>query len=160
MRWPRRSDRGATPDLIERLALAVAAGDSPIMAVRRVVEDPPPGWQSLATDTLRRLERGQRLVEVLSLWRHTPGLDLGDVADVLLAAERDGGALGPVLDQLAAEARAQRRRLAQAQARQLPVRLAAPLVLCTLPSFVLLGVVPLVAGALASLDLDLAGGTP
>lgn len=156
----RRRVQGSAPDVIERLALAVAAGDPPAQAVRRVVSAPPAGWENLATETLRRLERGQRLGEALMLWRHTPGLDLGDVVDVLLAAERDGGPLAPVLDQLAAEARAQRRREALAQARQLPVRLAAPLVLCTLPSFVLLAIVPLVAGALASLQLDLSEGTP
>jgi hypothetical protein len=33
----------------------------------------------------------------------------------------------------------------------LPVRLAMPLVLCTLPSFVLLAIVPLLVGALSSL---------
>jgi pilus assembly protein TadC len=106
------------------------------------------------------LERGQRLSDVLMRWRQAGGWDIADVVDVLLAADRDGGPVAPVLDQLAAEARAQRRREAAAQARQLPVRLAAPLVLCTLPSFVLLGVVPLVAGALASLDVNLPETTP
>ena len=156
----RQHHTGSAPEVIERLALAVAAGDPPAQAVRRVVTAPPEGWEALAADTLRRLERGQRLGEALMPWRHAPGLDLGDVIDVLLAAERDGGPLAPVLDQLAGEARAQRRREALTQARQLPVRLAAPLVLCTLPSFVLLAIVPLVAGALASLQLDLTEGTP
>lgn len=157
----RRSRRAAsTPEVIERLALAVAAGDPPAAAVRRVMSSPPAGWEHLAALTLRRLDGGQRLADVLGDWRQSAGGDLADVVDVLLAAERDGGALAPVLDQLAAEARAQRRRDAMAQARQLPVRLAAPLVLCTLPSFVLLGIVPLVAGALASLELDLPEASP
>ena len=42
-------------------------------------------------------------------------------------------ALAPVLDRLAGEARAARRRLAEADARRLPVRLTFPLVACTLP---------------------------
>jgi len=48
-------------------------------------------------------------------------------------------------------ARQQRRRDSDAAARELPVRLAVPLVLCTLPSFVLLAIVPLLLGALSSL---------
>lgn len=156
----RRTMQGSVPELIEHLALAVAAGDSVGLAVRRVAASPPVGWESLARHTRERLERGQRLAEVLMAWRDAGGLDLADVVDVLLAADRDGGPLAPVLDQLAAEARAQRRRHAMAEARQLPVRLAAPLVLCTLPSFVLLGIVPLVAGAVASLNLNLSEGTP
>jgi type II secretory pathway component PulF len=156
----RRTAPPSVPDLIESLALAVAAGDTVNLAVRRVAASPPRGWKPLGDETLHRLQRGQRLVDALSHWRGVGGLDLAEVVEVLVAADRDGGPLAGVLRQLSSEARAQRRREAMAQARQLPVRLAAPLVLCTLPSFVLLGVVPLVAGAVASLDLNLAERTP
>ena len=44
---------------------------------------------------------------------------------------------------LAAEARLERRRAAEATARRVPVKLLFPLVLCTLPAFALLTVVPL-----------------
>ena len=58
--------------------------------------------------------------------------------------------IAPVLERLAEEARSERRRAADAAARQLPVRLAAPLVVCTLPAFVLLAIVPLLIGAFSS----------
>ena len=156
----RRRTTVDTPEVIERLSLAVAAGDTPGMAIRRLAQSPPPGCESLMAETLRRLDRGQRLADALAAWRTVGGWEFADVIDVMLAAERDGGHVAPVLERLASEAREQRRREALARARQLPVRLAAPLVVCTLPSFVLLGVVPLVAGALASLDLNLSKGTP
>ena len=73
------------------------------------------------------------------------------LADGLAAADRDGLPLAPVLDRLADEARQHRRRQADTLARQLPVRLSLPLVLCTLPSFVLLAVAPLLLAALSSL---------
>jgi tight adherence protein C len=60
-----------------------------------------------------------------------------------------------VLDRLADEARRHRRRLADASARELPVRLAVPLVSCTLPAFVLLTIAPVLAGALSSLRSSL-----
>ena len=56
-----------------------------------------------------------------------------------------------MLDRLAVDARAARRRLGEAEARRLPVRLTFPLVSCTLPSFVLLAIAPAVLGALSTL---------
>ena len=47
--------------------------------------------------------------------------------------------------------RQQRRQELDAAARQLPIRMAIPLVACVLPSFVLLGVVPLFVGSLGGL---------
>ncbi len=57
----------------------------------------------------------------------------------------------PALDRLAADARTARRRIGEAAARRLPVRLTASLVTCTLPSFVLLAIKPAVLGALSTL---------
>lgn len=71
--------------------------------------------------------------------------------DSFAAADRYGLPLAPIVERLAAEARHQRRRRTEAVARQLPIRMAAPLVLCTLPSFVLLAVAPLLLAAISSL---------
>ena len=57
----------------------------------------------------------------------------------------------PVLDRLADDIRAERRRRAERQARTLPIKLAFPLVVCTLPSFVLLAIVPALLGAVSTL---------
>ncbi len=73
------------------------------------------------------------------------------IADGIAAAERYGLPLAPLLDTLSDQAHAARRRLAEAEARRLPVRLSFPLVVCTLPSFVLLAVVPAVMGTISSL---------
>ena len=67
------------------------------------------------------------------------------------AAVRDGLPLTPVLDRLTDEANATRRRQGEAAARRLPVRLSFPLVVCTLPSFVLLAIAPAVLGAISTL---------
>ena len=53
--------------------------------------------------------------------------------------------MGTVLSRLADDARRQRRHDLEAAVRRLPVRLSFPLVCCSLPAFVLLTVVPLVA---------------
>ena len=59
--------------------------------------------------------------------------------------------MADVLTQLSVETRATRRRLDEAAARALPVKLSFPLVVCTLPSFVLLAIAPAVLAALSSL---------
>lgn len=84
--------------------------------------------------------------------------DLGDVIRPLtggiLAAERDGVPLEPLLRRAADEARRKRRIQAETAARRLPVLMLFPLVMCVLPAFVLLSVVPLLADSISSLDLS------
>ena len=73
------------------------------------------------------------------------------LSDLVGSADRYGLPLAPVLDQLAAQARADPRPADEAAARSLPIKLAFPLVVCTLPSFVLLAIAPAVMAALSSL---------
>ena len=94
---------------------------------------------------------GSRFAEALGELRTRIGPIAQPLVDSLSAADRYGLPLAPVLERLSFEARQQRRRDTDAAARELPVRLAMPLVLCTLPSFVLLAIVPLLLGALSSL---------
>jgi hypothetical protein len=70
---------------------------------------------------------------------------------LLVAAHRDGAPVVEPLTRLAGDLRADRRRAVEARARQVPVRLLFPLVLCSLPAFVLLAIVPPVVAALTDL---------
>jgi tight adherence protein C len=96
----------------------------------------------------QRVATGERFADALGVLPALLGPRAHALADAFAAADRDGLPLAPVLVRLASEARHDRRRRADARARQLPVRLAFPLVLCTLPSFVLLAVAPLLLAAL------------
>jgi type II secretory pathway component PulF len=107
-----------------------------------------------ARDLLQRCDNGARLVDALPALTDHFGATAVSVVNVLAAAERDGLPLAPVLERLVHEAHAERRRRAQTEAAQLPVRLAFPLVVCILPSFVALTVVPIFVGALSSLSLS------
>ena len=73
------------------------------------------------------------------------------IVHAIVAAEQDGASMGTVLSRLAEDARRQRRHDLEAAVRRLPVRLSFPLVCCSLPAFVLLTVVPLVAAGLRRL---------
>ncbi len=76
---------------------------------------------------------------------------LRPLCDALLASDRLGAPVGPVLARLAAEERTALRRRAEAHARRVPVRLLFPLVFLVLPAFVLLTVVPGLAAGLGRL---------
>jgi tight adherence protein C len=73
------------------------------------------------------------------------------LVDVLLASERYGVPLGERLDRVAHDARLERRRRGEERARRVPVLLLFPLVLCVLPAFAFLTVVPLLVGSLPDL---------
>jgi tight adherence protein C len=119
--------------------------------MRAVADSTPDELRPSFIAVVDRMAAGQRLADALGALNDGLGTIAEPLVDSLAAAERYGLPLAPVLDRLADEARSARRRQAEAAARQLPVRLAAPLVLCTLPSFVLLAIVPLLLGTFNSL---------
>ncbi len=147
----RAAVEAALPDAIDLVVLAVRAGLLPLAALREVHRHFAPELRAAVEAVLQRVDRGDRFADALPELSARLGPCIAPLVDGFAAADRDGLPLGPVLERLAADARAQRRRQLDALARQLPVRLSVPLVLCTLPSFVLMAVVPLLLAALSSL---------
>jgi tight adherence protein C len=145
-----RSTRTSYPDAIDLVVLALRAGALPTTALAATAPHLPAELRAAFDEVAARTERGERFADAIGALPERLGEIARPMADALAAAERYGLPIAPVLERLADEARAQRRRAADAAARQLPVRLAGPLVVCTLPSFVLLAIVPLLVGALSS----------
>jgi len=79
--------------------------------------------------------------------------ELAPLARTVARAVDSGAALAPALTRLAADRRAAARAAAAARARAVGVRAVAPLGLCFLPAFILLGVAPAVAGIAQTLLL-------
>lgn len=71
----------------------------------------------------------------------------------LARAHESGASVAAAVERLSADLRGGVRARAEAKARSVEVRAAAPLGVCLLPSFLLLGVVPMTAGILGSLDV-------
>lgn len=67
--------------------------------------------------------------------------------DSLSASLADGQSIQQVLTRLDAEARKAREREVEISVAKLPIRLAAPLVTCVLPAYILIGAIPVVAFA-------------
>jgi tight adherence protein C len=139
------------PDAIELLVLTVQAGLTPHQAVRNLVSIAPPSLTPAFESVCHRLDRGDALADAMTALHDEIGAGADPVVDAIASAERYGLPLAPVLERLAGEARSTRRRLGEADARRLPITLSFPLVVCTLPSFVLLAIAPSVLAAISSL---------
>lgn len=148
-----RSLIAALPETIDQLGLAVGAGLTLPAALRLVRRWLPAPTAPLVDDALARLDAGAPLTEALAhVGRSLPSTARRPIT-VIVAATRDGAPLGPSLARAADEARRARRREAEVRARRLPVLMLLPLVLCVLPAFVLLTLVPLVVGSLDGLSI-------
>lgn len=146
-----RAITNALPDAVDLLLLATSAGQSlplahPLVA-RRIA---PPLGEALrvaATEADAGRPRADALVAAMA--------PLGDRALGLSHALADhlryGVPLAATLERWSAELRSDRRRQAEEAARHVPVRLLAPLIVCVLPAFALLTVVPLLVASLQAL---------
>lgn len=139
------------PEMIDILRLGVHSGLSVHLLIPTVLDALPAAVRPAFVEVQRRVARGARLGDALEALTV-----LGDAAHPVLAALRaaafEGTSLSTSLDRSATEARALRRRRAEQEARRLPVLLLFPLVLCVLPAFVLLAVVPLLVTSLGALS--------
>lgn len=138
------------PVAIDLLGVAVGAGCTPYLAVEVAARWSPAPVASAFDDVLRTCALGLDFESALDATaRSVPRLR--PLADALLATDRLGVPVGPVLARLAEEDRTALRRAAEAHAQRIPVRLLFPLVFLVLPAFVLLTVVPGLAAGLGRL---------
>lgn len=98
-----------------------------------------------------RLELG---ADPLTEWRRMAGdPHLGSLARTMLRTLESGAPVVDGLTRLAQDRRRERRTETQLRARNVGVRAAAPLAACFLPAFMLVGVVPTIAGAFSNFVL-------
>lgn len=137
------------PQIVDLLAVTLAAGAAPGAAVTTVtaaVEGP-------VADELSAVERALSLGrDPAGVWRDVarrPGM--GPLGRSMARAVETGASVSEALHRLADDLQVTERAEAESRARSVGVRAAAPLGLCLLPAFVLIGVVPLVAGTVGVL---------
>jgi Flp pilus assembly protein TadB len=143
--------RAELPHVVGLLASAVRSGLPPAGALALVcVALPGPAADSLAT-LPPRIALGVDPAEAWKALETDPGL--APLGRTLARSARTGEPIADALDRLGAELAARARADAEDAARRVGVRAAVPLGLCLLPAFLLIGIVPVVAG----LVTDLAG---
>lgn len=141
------------PDVVDLLRLTTLAGLPVATAVTAIGRRPGGPVGTAFHDAATRLGRGAATAEVLTQLVRDCGPPIRSFVDALVDHDRYGTPLAPTLDRLAVETRLRRRRQAEEAARRLPVLLLFPLVLTTLPAFILLAIVPLLVGSFSSLRL-------
>ncbi len=141
------------PEVIDLIRLSLASGGAILLALRGVAARPIGPISAALGDVCLRIERGHRTADSLDQLVGATTAEVRSLVRALVGAEHYGTELMPTLERLAGEARDARRRRAQIAARRVPIRLLLPLVLCILPAFVLLTLVPTLAGTLDGLDL-------
>lgn len=146
-------ERRCLPEVIDLIIAALRAGYTPARAMTFLASTAPDPVRHVFTAVATGLERGERFSVLLRHAADRLGSDYRPLCDILTAAERLGIPTETMILQLSADAHLMRRLLAEADARRLPVRLGLPLVCCTLPSFVVLVIVPVIAGTLTELHI-------
>lgn len=141
------------PDSVDLLLAALRAGHTPILAMELLARHAPLSVREAFRAVIVSVDSGERLGTALD---EIPRV-LGPIARPLTEILVDGDRLGIPIDQIAYQlsiaARHHRRRQAESSARKLPVQLAVPLVACTLPSFVVLVIVPVIAATLGHIRI-------
>jgi Flp pilus assembly protein TadB len=139
------------PHVVDLMTAALTAGAAPttaLGAVARVVDAPMSEELDAAC---ARLSLG---ADPTAVWASMAGHpQLGRLGTTLLRSAESGAPVAESLLRLAEDLRARERAGVEERVRQVEVKAAVPLGVCLLPSFVLIGVVPLVAGSVSGLLL-------
>jgi Flp pilus assembly protein TadB len=139
------------PHVVDLMTAALAAGAAPTTALALVAEVVDPVMEEELRSWTTRLALGG---DPVTVWESMAGHpQLGRLGTTLHRSAESGAPVTAALQRLSEDLRARRRAAVEERVRQVEVRAAVPLGVCLLPAFVLVGVVPLVAGSVSGLLL-------
>ena len=144
----RRRERlaAAVPHAVDLFAACLAAGLSPGTAVEHIAGAVEPPLSEELEEIASRLRLG---VDPSTVWRDLSAHpQLGGLGRTVARATDSGASVSEAMLRLAEDLRRRHRAETESRARSVGVKAALPLGGCLLPAFVLVGVVPLVAGSL------------
>ena len=141
------------PDTIDLARIVITSGATVTETVEVLAARAPEPFAGAFTAAATEVRQGVRLVDALPTVTNQVGESARGIVRALQTGERDGVSVAPLLERVRVEALRVRRHELEVAARRLPVLLLFPLVVCVLPAFVLLTVVPLLANALQDLQV-------
>jgi pilus assembly protein TadC len=148
----------AAIETVDLLLAMLRAGYSLPQSLMKLADIAPDFVRKDFIDARDAITSGRPIHESLIDLRSRLGAEFASLIDLMSSAIRLGIPTEALVVRIHDEARFARRQQGDILARQLSVRLTLPLVLCTLPSFVFLIIVPIVMGAIAQLRPN--GATP
>ena len=150
-RRDRERARRDLPHVVGLLGDALRSGQPPDQALALVSEAlPGPAAPRLAA-VVPRLRLGTDPGRVWSELAADPAL--GPLGRAFVRAHQSGTPVVPAVERLAEELARTARAEVEDRARRVGVKAAVPLGVCLLPAFILLGIVPIVAGLLTNLGI-------
>lgn len=150
-RRQREELRAELPVLVLLLAATLRAGATPAAGVRRVCAALPGVAATRLSAVPDRLALG---ADPAAVWEEVAAdPELAPLGRAMARAQRSGASVALTVERLAGELAAAARAELEDRARAVGVKAAVPLGVCLLPSFLLLGIVPMVAGLAAGLGL-------
>jgi Flp pilus assembly protein TadB len=149
VRRRREQVAAGVPHAVDLLAACLAVGLSPGAALEQVTAALGPPVSDELSEVVSRLRMG---VDPVTVWRDLAGHpQLGGLGRSVARAVESGASVAEAMQRLADDLRRQGRAEVESRARAVGVKAAVPLGVCLLPAFVLVGVVPLVAGSVSVL---------
>lgn len=137
------------PMAVHLLGASLAAGASPAAGVLAVAEALPGPVAEELRSTHHRLVLG---LDPVAAWSAVPP-QLRPLGRTMARAHESGASVRVAVESLSEDLRQGARARVETLARTVEVRAAAPLGLCFLPAFVLLGIVPMAVGIFSSIRL-------
>jgi Flp pilus assembly protein TadB len=139
----------AVPHAVDLMASCLAVGLSPVAALEQVTAAVDPPLADELSTVCARLRLG---VDPTTVWRDLAAHpQLGGLGRAVSRAVDSGASVADAMLRLADDLRRRSRADVEGRARTVGVKAALPLGGCLLPAFVLVGVVPLVAGSVSVL---------
>jgi Flp pilus assembly protein TadB len=149
VRRRREEVRRDLPHVVTLLAAALRSGQAPVEAVELVCRALPGAASERLAAVAARLRLGGDAGVTWDRLADDP--DLGPLGRALARAHRTGAPVVAAVEGLADELGARARAEVEDRARAVGVRAAVPLGVCLLPSFLLLGIVPLAVSLATSI---------
>lgn len=141
-----RASRAELPEALDFLAVCLSAGSTSSDAVETVADVSPPATAALLRQVSAHLHVGRTPEEAWDTLRQHP--IWGDAARDLARSARSGTSLVEVLQAHAEDARALAHDHQVKRARTAGVKSVLPLMVCFLPAFILIGVIPIIGALL------------
>lgn len=142
--------RTGLAEVVDLFAVSLASGHNLYAATDQVARWSRDPFSAAFASCVSAVDLGQPLSDSLEQVPRQLGLALQPLVGALVAHDRYGAPISQNLAALAGECRRTQRHQAEVLARRLPVTLLGPLVVCVLPAFLLLTVVPLVVDTVGS----------